>query len=294
MTEKINHGQFPGYDQLPTSLLEEIIQADFNGNADLDDEVIAYILEILEQRKQTEDPQSVPDVQAAWQSLQARVDAKAECDPLPKIQTRQKLGKPNSGAKRVLRRVAVIAACFAVLMAAMITAQAVGLDIFGALARWTDNKFQFAPIAQDDMIPSEPSECVINTEFQQLLTEAGLPVELAPMRIPEGYRSTEVQIFEMEALKYAYIVYQDDAGNDLLISLEEYYDSELFNAFRHEKDPGSPEIYMKGDMAFYLFTNSGKWTAIWSSGNLMLTIEGMRSKESTIAVVESIGEIVNE
>ena len=58
-----------------------------------------------------------------------------------------------------LRRMGVAAASIAVMFAAMVTVQAAGVDVFGAIGRWTDSVFHFEGENKETIIQS-PNESI--------------------------------------------------------------------------------------------------------------------------------------
>lgn len=82
-----------------------------------------------------------PDAETALADLERRVDALSLSDK-PSARS----GKPAAKARRGLR--AGLAAMLAAvcLLGGMVVTQASGLDVFGALARWTEDVFSFGSI----------------------------------------------------------------------------------------------------------------------------------------------------
>lgn len=63
-----------------------------------------------------------------------------------------KTTRRKSNLHPISLRVALVAALsIAVLMGTMILAQAVGVDVFGAMARWTDEVFSFGPVSEQQL-----------------------------------------------------------------------------------------------------------------------------------------------
>ena len=57
--------------QLNTEQLKELLRTDIESNEENDDEMIFAILEVMEEREQTNPTGQLPDVSKAWQEFQA-------------------------------------------------------------------------------------------------------------------------------------------------------------------------------------------------------------------------------
>jgi hypothetical protein len=279
MTER--YDPFAGLELLPSPLLEEIIQTDFSGEANYSDDMIRYVLEILAKREREEHPEAVPNVQEAWAKLQLRMDAKEGFSAAPQ--------KPSAnGKKRILRHVALVAACVAILFATLITAQGMGMDIFGALGTWTDNTFRFEAATEGSAGATEGSTPV-DDSVAETLSEIGIPVGLFPSWIPEGYVLLSIDRSELETVKCIHVTYAKANGmKALTITVEEYFDTAFWEGNKHEKNSESPFLYAKNGRQFYVFENSGTWTAVWCDTGYGITICGADSKKTVVTMIDSI------
>lgn len=158
MEEKEN--KYGYLNQLSTTYLEGILRADIESSEDGDTDMILYILEVIEKREKEHPTGRLCDVDQAWKEFQehymdleeplypmsdlddaqmpendAVIDISAKTKPADKLSHR-----PH---RTFLKWVLPIAAAVALLLAGMITAQAAGIDVFGALAKWTDDTFHF-------------------------------------------------------------------------------------------------------------------------------------------------------
>lgn len=161
--EKKRH-DYCRYDTMSTAELEQLLRLDFqaskDGESDLD--AILYISALLTERNALEaravdtawerfntkyrpfaDGRSLydfgdEDTAAPPKTRQMQVDASSE--------RRSKFRWPRArGVRRVAILVALLTAC---LFGGMVAAQAAGMDVFGAVARWTDEVFQFVPASE--------------------------------------------------------------------------------------------------------------------------------------------------
>ena len=89
--------------------------------------------------------------------------------------------------RRPLARIAIIAA---VLCAFMFTVQASGLDIFGAIARWTSEQFSFVKAGEE----KPPHENLAYASLQEALDDCGVTEKLSPTHFPEGAVFSDIRI----------------------------------------------------------------------------------------------------
>lgn len=292
MAEQFDRQQFSGLNLLPTPLLEEIIQTDFSGEANYSEEMILYVLEMIAERKITEQPEVLPNMQDAWKKLRLRAKEEDGLDLPKEFSIQTKKNSPRR-SKRVVRYIAVAAACVAVLFAMLVTVQALGLDVFGAKGSWTDETFRFET-AQDDEDVFINSEIVCN-ELGQALLELGIPTELAPTWIPEGYVLTQVDAAVQDRMKAASVAYSNASDHYMLtIEIVQHFDNISQTAMVFQKNPGKPEVYTKNGKQFYLFQNYDRWSAVWCNSDYGIHILGADSKQTVIAIIDSIQEVPNE
>lgn len=154
--EKKRH-DYCRYDNMSTAELEQLLRLDFQASeeekSDLD--AILYISALLAGRNAL----AAADVDAAWERFNMKylpcADGRSlydfgdtDSDGPPKAEQTQigyrpRVPRPRrTGLRRVAILVALLAGC---LFGGMVAAQAAGVDVFGAVARWTDEVFQFVP-----------------------------------------------------------------------------------------------------------------------------------------------------
>ena len=293
MAEQFDCTKFACLELLPTSLLEEIIRTDFSGEANYSEDMIQYVLEVIVRRRKEEQPDTIPNVQEAWKKLQLRMDAEDSVG-LSEYLPSQKGKCSKRGGNRILRYVALVAACVAIIFATLITVQAMGVDIFGALGTWTDETFRFE-VTQEETAGGSESSNRIEDPVVKALFEMGLPTAFAPTWIPEGYELIEVAPIDSVLNKGVAITYAH-AGveHNFIIDICEYYDIGFLHDTLFEKNKGAPEEYQNNGRRFYLFRNCDVWTAAWSDGRYSIALGGIGSRETVISIIDSIQEVTYE
>ena len=257
-----------------------------------DGDVIARYLEALE-RKAPMPP--VPDVDASyaafWQNMQS-------CTPGRRTHSRWK--RPG----RVL--LAAILAVIAVF-GSLFTAQALGADVFGKLAQWTDEFFNFGSVqaAEDpllrysqagavdeiarsvDTLGEDGYDTAIYTSLQDALDAYGISdVPLVPGWMPEGYTLNEEEIYyqEQARLDFFFSYSHDEAPFFLAVTL--WADSS--NSYTYFKDDAAVSTFEAGGITHYLMSNNDTNTGAWMNGPFECSISGYVSQDVIREMIASI------
>lgn len=186
--------------------------------------------------------------------------------------------------RRPYKRVIVtIAAAVALICMLIIGAQAAGFDVFGSLARWTDEIFYFLPSANKDI------EVEYQAAFQQALETGGLPKELAPSWFPDGFQASDPQIWVDDAGSVVDLSFRHEDGRAFAVSIEYYADEHDILAATYQKDSDPVEEYVQNERKFYIMSNANSVSAVWTDGHLVETISGRLSVEEIKMIIDSIG-----
>ena len=108
---------------------------------DYDPAVVDAYLNALDQKSPMPE---FPDAKSSYESFQKKLQ-NMYTDDMEQTQAKRRYTKPSRALRSSL--VAVITA--ACLLGGMAAAQAAGVDVFGAIARWTDSVFTFGEIHSD-------------------------------------------------------------------------------------------------------------------------------------------------
>lgn len=213
--------------------------------------------------------------ETALADLEKRVGALSAPDR-PSSQPARRAARGRRGLHAGLAAV-LMTAC---LLGGMVATQAAGLDVFGALARWTEDVFSFGSIrtAQNSNTLSDQSagprqldvsqqDADIPEEYQELYAELekrNLPFYCP--NIPEGFEVDDLLLY----------VYPDPGNIEfsiLYIRDNDYIGFELVQNVNtpismYEKDTQNVEIYMDDGVTHYIFDNKSNTLAVWTSGNI--------------------------
>ena len=253
----------------------------------LDADTIAQITEILASREECQTYR--PDVDAAWDSFQQNYltpdfdgtplysgeeeQEKVQKAP-PAPQRRAKKARP-----RRVRALIAAAAMLAVLFTGTVASYAFGFDLWGVVATWGSETFQFEE-APGRVVPEPLKELAENLEVYGLMDR-----DLLPTWLPEGYELLGTQFDEMSS--YTYFSAMLERGESrMTISYQLYFGENTDIAY--EKDGGDPEEYVAGGQLHYIMTNAGKYLCVWINDHVECFISGADSREDLIQIIDSI------
>ena len=278
------------WDQLSTEQLEDILRADIASPNQTNDETVFHILEVLEKREKENPSGRLPDTDQAWKEFQQYynipegegqslypVRSDPETQPAPTSTKKNRRFRP--------RKVLVVVAVLVLMFGSMLTAQAAGVDIFGAIGRWTEEKFHFeiTPASEDG---------TTDYTFREASRKRGLPQSLIPTWYPKGFESSEpiddsVEDY-VDSVYCEYINKEENRSYSVMVS--RYYDSNSIAAIVYEKDDTKVEIYENNGRNFYIMSHLDTLTATWSDGKMSIDISGQLEINELKHIIDSIGE----
>lgn len=279
-----NREMYAYLDRLSTQRLEEMLLADLEDDSCRDtSEVIFHILEVLRNREDTAMP--APDADRAWEDFQryyntpeGRGQALYPCQ----ADRQEPEKKPKPRHAPLWRTLRIAAATVALLLALMIGAQASGVNVFGALAQWTSEKFHFGTGQSE--IESENYQ-----QFLTLLVQNSIEKELAPTWCPAGFVASEPIIKISDSIISIQISFSNMEGNIFYIGIDRYTSQPNPENKAFEKDDISVEQYLSHGKTFYIFPNESYIMATWAENSLLETIWGDLSEDNIKAIIDSIG-----
>lgn len=291
-------GQELGFlEKLSIEELEALLKTSGSPN-DVEAFLDVVIKEVIKREKK-EPTGRLPDVDAAWEELQARCKALEETaslsgpeDLLDVTEHRFDVVPPKRAAHKsdhsFLRRAAKIAAIVVLTLllsfSVMIGAQAMGIDMFGALARWTSETFHFET-QQTECDPQND----LHDSVQAMLKVQGILGEFAPTWYPEGSKITEYVLQDNEFSVDTHVSFITSDERDFYIRVRTYNDTEDINSATSEGNPDTVEEYLSRNRLFYLFLNEDYIKGTWSNGELVLSIRGNLTVEELKTMIDSIG-----
>lgn len=261
---------------MDTEALRSLLLIEMSADEELNIAQIQTISDILAEREQIE----VPDTNEAWREFQ---EIYRSSEPLYTLE--QEAPKSVHKTKlRGLRRLAILAAVVASLLAgASLTAYAAEYDLWGAVAKWTNDTFSF--VYEHLSGHSETSKPCIAPELQPLwdaMLDAGVEEPLLPTMLPDGYK--QVELTRNDVQRYLCASYQSQDGS--LIQMQIQCDGVNLQT-KFEKDGVVPRIYEWNGISFYTMSNVDQWVATWASGEYTYMVSGSVDSE-IIQMIESV------
>lgn len=298
MTNHDPHETYPDLDRLSTEQLEALLRADLDAPDQSSEAVIDRILEVIAQREKETPTGRLPDEDQAWAAFQqfynipegegqSLYPLPPEAQEMPQEQedpeerTAPVVSLPGRRFSGLRKGVVAVAALTA-LLAGMVTAQAAGLDPFGAIGRWTEETFHFT-LSADQTGPE--------AALKKAAEDCQLPTELLPTWHPAGFEAAEPQVDHVEDFLNSVLYSYEDKEKNLsyIVCLERYYHPSDIQATVFEKDDGPVEQYQSNGRMFYIMSNLETMTATWSDGELVVTIAGQLNTQQIKQIIDSIG-----
>ena len=283
------------YDRMSTAELEQLLHLNFqaseDGVSDLD--AILYISDLLSERN------GPCDSDAAWQQFQTQYRPYADGRSLydfadeeasSPLETKRPSYAPSGAGNRSsrrLRRLAVLAAVLAALLLGGMVAQAAGLDVFGTIARWTDETFRFMSAGSNNTSGSNGSQPGQEDTgpYHSALQAIGMD-DLFPTWHPDGFTSGNLEITELHNSVSAHVTY---FGEDRTYSVViDHFTQPQSNTGTFEKDDTPVEEYDHNGQIFYILSNLDTLTATTYDGEYMTMISGILTREEIKAIIDSI------
>lgn len=280
-------------EELSTEQLLDLIPADLEPEEDGDDELTFRILEVIEQREKENPTGLLPDVDQAWEKFQKYFltpdgtdrplypvrdsDWEAVEEPVEEpVKRHRKLGRP-------LRRLLPLVAVLAVAFSSMVVAQAFGVDVFGALARWTEDTFHFS-----EGTGSAEAEA-LRQVVQGAFDSCGITVPAPAWYPPDTMLACDVKATKDSGSSV--VLCEFVCGDEsFFIEAHEYSEVCRISDYTLEKDGVAVEEYPSNGRLFYIISNQSNICALHSKSQSLITINGKLSLEDMKRMIDSIGE----
>lgn len=227
------------------------------------------------------------DVERSWEKFRSQHAILFDEDILPNPEVPQRRSH-GFRFRKTFARVVVVAAIVAVFT--MFCAQAAGIDVFGAIGRWTEETFRFVTPSTSAIPISEGTGTIPDAEQYQTLQDAfdtySISNTLAPSWLPNGYTLDYV---EANPLIGQIIFSASYSHGQDTISLEySYWTDDTFIPAIFEKDGGSVFEYTQNGIVHYIMSNENILTAAWINGTCECSISGGLDEKEMRAIIDSI------
>lgn len=296
------------FDGMSTESLQDILYRDSltadSGDADMD--TILHIMEVVARREKDSPNSHIPDADAALASFHknyeplarggrslyetdeplAQNTSSSPDDPFKSSQSPRRTRKP----KRFRRITSIAAAVFVVIFIGSVTAQALGLNLWGAIARWTSETFGLFTdriAAQESGRAQQVPEQL--QKLHNLLQENEVATARLPTYIPDRYAEFDTNMTENPGYTdFTCLLENEETSTYLIVQYRLHRDAPYTPLY--EKDEASPDVYTHNGIDFYILTNMDAYCAVWSIGHLEGFISGAASRGELTVILDSIGE----
>jgi hypothetical protein len=270
MSELEKRLEYARYDSMPTEELQEILRKHAHGELETepDTQELYYIMEVLAERRKQQNPQAI------------RSDEEAFAEFCKYYMPKESKKRPFA-ARWVKAAAAVAAILVVVVMSFGISAQAFDFDIWGRIANWTKEIFQFS-----DVQPTEP-EKENNMELKSLqdaLSQYNISQDIIPTWLPEGFVFGDINVASTPRETSISAKFEKN-GEELIIKVRQTIG---VKPEQIEKNDNLVEEYIVGDTKYYIFSNTETLQAAWVIGEFECQIIGKVSIEEIKMMIDSI------
>ena len=279
MSELNKRAEFSYYDSMTTEELQEILRKHAHDELETepDTDELYYIMEVLARRREEEDPQAFRSDEEALADFRKNYMPKATQEGRTKV-----IRFPS----RILGTVAAVLALVLILAAgSAVTAEAFHIDIWGKLANWTKEIFQFTDMRDGTMATNPEKEN--NLELKSLhdaLAQYKVSEKLVPAWMPKGYTCQDLQTMNTPRVLNISAVYEKN-DEQLIIKIRQTIG---VHAEQVEKNDDLLEVYVVDGVEYYIFSNTETLQAAWSIGEFECLMIGTTTLEEMKMMIDSI------
>lgn len=202
--------------------------------------------------------------------------------------------------RQVWRRALAAVLAVACILGIILTAQAAGIDVFGAMARWTRDTFSFGQIPSNSAVSKRPDNEMLEHEaessvliqkfssLQAAFDAYGITEIHEPAHLPDGYIANDIDVTYESDSDFSFFAAEYICGTDLIsITIMSYEDEPSMLV---QKTDMSVDIIERGGISFYLIENTSSYTVAWYDSEYEYYISGKLDKELLLEIAGSMYE----
>lgn len=230
----------------------------------------------------------------AWVEFEEEYSGKepcyTECTPVvsPRIET---LPPTQPCHRRHLKRKAlVLVAVLSVILASLLTVQAAGVDVFGAIARWTTELFSLGTMedqkrqdGNEAWIASIPDDGVSFDSLQEALDTYGITEVVAPKWIPSTFNKVTAYVEKVNHGVSISATYGNESSEYIIV---EYACSSSFNYY--EKVDVPPLEYECNGQVYNIIANSEEFLVVWKTEHFECYINAPVDSDTLYRIIRSL------
>lgn len=262
----------PNRDELERLSPEELAQAmeqtlDQMTEDTYDQAVIDAYLDALDAK--TPMPEA-PDVEESYGQFQAML-SQALPDEAP--------SKPKRRGS-VLRMTLRVALAAAFVFSCLMMAQASGIDLWGTVARWTDDGFRFQLV--EDNTPQWYDDYWTDLEV------VGIEEDQLPTWLPQDYAVDAIQVSKKLDRNEVQVLLTSQDQPEIRCSMSIFSDPETMSALVFSKDNRPVEEFQVNGKTVYLLHNEDTVMAVCQHQNVIYCLSGNIGRETASQFYASI------
>lgn len=273
---------FKQYDAMTTEELQQILRDDASKpeGAESNMEMLLYVMDVLAKRRQANHEGKTPEeaLETFKQEYYTEIDISSDSESA---------SAPNRSYRRTRWMTGLIAAAAALvfIIGSSFTANAIGFDVWGIIAKWTQETFHFGSSEQtgESNVPSPDFVCPC-TSLQDALSMRDITTALVPTWLPDGYIEGDVEITQTPKHRSFAAKYQGDSST-IRIRIADYLDS---HPTQIERSDSLVEVYTNAGIAYYIFDNEGVLQAVWVTESFECCISGPVTLSEMKDIINSI------
>lgn len=277
-----NQRDFSRYDALSTEELSEILRLDSEtpeGNG-LDIDTLLYITGVLAERKKNTNTGKT--AQEAWKSFQQNYLDSEETYPAVAEEK-----KPVKNKNPWVRRVAAAAAVLVLLISVPLSARALNWEeICNTVVKWAKETFSFVMGDQRDVDGPNAENTRQYQSLQETLEQAGLPFDMVPTWIPEGYVLEKIDV-DRTPVRRNYTALYTNGEKLYNICVLLHIKS---NPQKMEANEKIVDTIITDNNEYYIVSNNDKFKVIWMKDSFECSISGDLTIDEMKQMINSIPE----
>ncbi len=279
MSELEKREGFSRYDSMSTEELQEILRKHAHGELETepDTQDLFEIMEVLSKRRQNENPQAFRSDEEAFAEFREHY--------MPKEKNVSVQPKKFRFPTRLLKTVAAVFAVVLILTVGMtVTAKAFRFDLWGKIASWTKEIFQFSDVSGPSVTEPQKEYSLEYDQLRAALAEYKIEESIVPTWLPDGYKHKDIKVMASPKVRSIQAVYENNTV-ELIISIRQTIG---IPAQQVEKNDKLLEIYTVDGVEYYLFSNTDALQVAWSIGEFECLIIGSLTIEEMKVMIDSI------
>lgn len=308
--KRLNNNQYAYLRQLPIGkLLELLAIAPVPASCPEDQAYVDALEEAIIEQENINPTGFFPDVDQQWEQFVTHYlpdlkDTVLEPERTAYAASAQEIQQLlEAPPKRIvpfsrIRRTALAAAVIICMFVVMVTVQAAGMDVFGTIARWTEDVFSFGHVVPDSQVSDDPGREMGGqeteatgaefTSLQEAFDAYGMIEVHEPGWLPEGYALDSLNILAMDdpflrTFSASYTNGEGVVGIDIMS-----YEGEPITQV--EKISGPVESTEKNGVIFYHIENSVGSTIAWYSDQFEYYLSGDVEEDILWKIADSMFE----